>query len=602
MEIKKQFQNKFAGILKAANRYPITMLLLLAAAITSAMVIQQDIDHYVQYLVTFFIGAQLSIVAQQIYERFFTKGSERLLLMVGALFLTSAYFFAIYPDDTFSLETGIKTGITFFALLMAFIWIPSIKSRVTFNESFMAMFKAIFITALFAVIIAGGTSLIIVAVDELLFSVVDNTILHTLNIIFTLFAPIFFLSFTPTYLGKKDVKLTADQLAKRENRVQWAISCPNYLNILISYIIIPLTALYTVILLAYILLNIGGDFWTKNLLEPLLVSYAITVIIVYILASHIDNKFANIFRKVFPSVLIPIVLFQTIASIVKIGEIGITYGRYYVILFGIFAIIAGIIFSFMPVKKNGLIVAVLLIFSVISIMPPIDAFTVSRTNQINLLKETLLENNMIENDTISPSSTISIEDKKKITQTTRYLENMGYTVEINWLPNNIYYNNNFEETFGFTQNYNQVYDNNNDDDENQSQSAYLNWDNNPVLNIVDYQHMVHLNINSLNDANDSEQAIRIEQDGDTYKVLKRSNDNGVISIRIMNKNEEELIELDTEAIFNKTLGQYDGNEMSIEEATITQENDKVELSVVANTVDRYNNQYNADIYMFINIK
>ena len=70
----------------------------------------------------------------------------------------------------------------------------------------------------------------------------------------------------------------------------------------------------------------------------------------------------------------------------------------------------------------------------------------------------------------------------------------------------------------------------------------------------------------------------------------------------MNENEEELIQLDAEAVFTKILGQYNGNEMSVEEATITQENDKVKLSIVVKTVDRYDDAYNADIYMFINIK
>ena len=594
MKVKKRFQNKFDGIIKATNRYPLTMLLLLVAAITSAIIIQQDTDQYVRYLVTFLIGALLSIVAQQVYERFFTKESERLLLMVGALIFAGAYFFAIYPDDTFNLETGIKTGVAVFALLMAFIWIPSINSKITFNESFMATFKAIFITVLFTGIIAGGISLIIIAVESLLFSVASNTIPHILNIVFILFAPIFFLSFTPFYFGKKDTDLTTEQVTLREEKLQRAISCPNYLSILISYIIIPLTGLYTIILLAYILMNIGGDFWTKNLLEPLLVSYSITVIVVYILASHLDNKFANVFRKVFPKVLIPIVLFQTIASILKISEMGITYGRYYVILFGVFAIIAGIVFSFMPVRKNGLIVAVLLIFSAISIMPPVDAFTVSRANQISLLKETLIENNMLENDMILPNSTISDEDKTVITQTTGYLERMGYTDEIDWLPTNLYSNHKFRDVFGFTEVYNQV-----TDDLNQSQSAYLNWVQNPVVNISDYQHMVNLNIHS---HNDSEEEINIEQDGATYKVVKHYNEAGVLSIRIMNDQDEELIQLDTEAIFIEILNQYNGKEMSIEEATIIQENDKVKMSVVAKSVDRYNDEYNADFYLFINIK
>jgi len=597
MSFRQRFQNKFDGIIKATNRYPLTMLLLLAAAVTSAILIQQDGEHYVRYLVTFLVGALLSIVAQQIYERFFTKESERLLLMVGALIFAVAYFFAVYPNDSFNVETSAKTGVMVFALLMAFIWIPSIKSKITFNESFMATFKAIFITVLFTGIIAGGFSLIIFAVDNLLFPVANNTIPHILNIVFTLFSPIFFLSFTPPYFGNKDTDLATEQSLLREEKIQRAISCPNYLSILISYIIIPLTALYTVILLAYMLLNIGGDFWTKNLLERLLVSYAITVILVYILASHLDNKFAHFFRKIFPKVLIPIVLFQTIASIVKISEVGLTYGRYYAILFGVFAIIAGIVFSFMPVRKNGLIIAVLLVFSVISIMPPIDAFTVSRTNQISLLKETLLENNMLENDKILPNSTISNEDKKVITRTASYLENMGYTDEIDWMPKDIYYNNNFRDTFGFTQVYDEI-----EDGMNQSQFAYLNWDNSQVVNIADYQHMVHLNIHSSNNESDPEQVIDIEKNGSAFKLIKGYDENGVISIRVLNDNEEELILVDTEEIFIKTLGNDDGDEMSVEEATVTQENDKVKLSIVANSVDRYDDQYNADIYVFINIK
>nr|WP_238321825.1 DUF4153 domain-containing protein [Carnobacterium jeotgali] len=118
--------------------------------------------------------------------------------------------------------------------------------------------------------------------------------------------------------------------------------------------LIPLTAIFTVILLVYLLQNITGDFWTNNLLEPMLVSYSVTVILVYLLASNIETKSALLFRKIFPKVLVPIVLFQTISSVLKIQETGLTHGRYYVILFGLFAVIAGLIFSILPVKKKWL--------------------------------------------------------------------------------------------------------------------------------------------------------------------------------------------------------------------------------------------------------
>ena len=66
----------------------------------------------------------------------------------------------------------------------------------------------------------------------------------------------------------------------------------------------------------------------------------------------------------------------------------------------------------------------------------------------------------------------------------------------------------------------------------------------------------------------------VTKNGSTFKVLNSHDEN-----------EEELIQLDTEAVFTEILSQYDGNEMSAEEDTITQENDKVKLSIVANYVD-----------------
>ena len=58
-----------------------------------------------------------------------------------------------------------------------------------------------------------------------------------------------------------------------------AAKCPKFFEILISYIIIPLIAVFTIILLVYIIKNIGGEFWSDNLLEPMIVSYSIFVIV-----------------------------------------------------------------------------------------------------------------------------------------------------------------------------------------------------------------------------------------------------------------------------------------------------------------------------------
>ncbi|RST59761.1 DUF4153 domain-containing protein [Siminovitchia terrae] len=599
MNVVKSLREKLMGLIEAINRYPLTMFFLLATATVNMNMINNEVENYSKYLFTFVIGALLSIVAQQTFERFFTRISERIMLMGASVALTAGYFFAIRSASTFNMEMGTKTGVTIFALMMVFILVPSIKSVITFNQSFMSVFKAFFITALFTAVISIGLSSILLAVDQLLFSLDYKAYEHVLNIVFSLFAPIFFLSFTPSYPGKRDASGIKGEQGLQMDQVAKAVDTPKLLGILISYIIIPLTAIYTVILLAYVVLNISGDFWTNNLLEPMLVSYAITVILVYILASNLENQFAVLFRKIFPKVLIPIVLFQTIASILRIGEMGITYGRYYVILFGIFAVIAGVIFSFFPIRKNGLIAAVLIVFSAISIIPPIDAFTISRENQMNLLKSTLSENGMLENGEIVPNADISTKDKKTITRTVSYLDSMDYIDGIDWLPDKVFHYGNFKNTFGFEETYDET-----DVGKNDNQSAYLDWERSPSLNIENYDRMVNLYVNGYQKTKDVGTVIPLKIDNKNYK-LKNLVDEENIFLILVDESDQELIRFDAKKAFERIFDnqkELKGENLSVKEATVTEENDAVRMSIVTNNVDYYNSRYDADLYVFIQIK
>ena len=275
-----------------------------------------------------------------------------------------------------------------------------------------------------------GILLILETINFLIIEIDDSIHRHILNIIFVLYAPIHFLGFIPLYKEEKDKKLS------------------KFLESLISYIFVPISGIFTVILLLYVLLNIGGDFWKDNLLEPMLVAYSISVVLIYLLASRVDNTFSNFYRKFIPKILIPIVLFQTISSVLKIGEKGITHGRYYVIMFGIFAIVAGIIFSIVSHEKNGIIAPILIALSIISILPPIDAFTISRANQINRLEKVLVKNDMISGDTLYPKADISEDDKEIIRNSIQYLNTMEYTKSIEWLKG-YSASENFESSFGF---------------------------------------------------------------------------------------------------------------------------------------------------------
>lgn len=576
-------KDKLMGIVQAASRYPLTILFLLAAAIINILLIHGLEEAYTSLLWTVIIGAMLGLVSQQVYERFFSHLKQRGMLYTGAIVLTIGYYFTINSIETWSMQMEINTSISIFALLMVFIWVPSIKNKILFNETFMATFKAFFTTVLFTAVIAIGLNLSIFAVDQLLFSVDSKVYAHVLNLVFTLFAPLFFLSRIPFYPGKSD-HLTGEKKARMDE----AIACPKVLAILLSYVIVPLTMLYTLILFVYVLLNIRGDFWGDNLLEPMLVSYSITVILVLILVSGLQDSIAVLGKKILPKILLPIVLFQLIASLLKIGELGITHGRYYVILFGIFALIASVIFSFFPIQKSGWIAAVLIVFSAVSIIPPIDAFTVSRVNQTKLLQKVLVENEMFQDGKVIPNAEIATEDKRKITETALYLERMQYTKKIDWLPDHFYDGNAFQQTFGFQE----MYDGANH--EYRGQSVYLDWNSHSIIDIEGYDRMLRLDVNE----NERKESVPLTIQDHSYQL--REAFEGDDWYLLLEDDQEELMRFHLKDALNEII-EHDGV-LNIEDATVTQENELVRMTAVANFIDRYDENYSGEIYLFIEMK
>ena len=602
MKAIDKMRNKLSGLYDAISRYPLTVIFLISAAVVNAKGINRG-EPYYKLLLTFVVGACLGFAMQAVFERFFEKFSKRIVSMIICVFLTMGYFLIVNQYTTTSLETWIRTLVTLLALVIAYIWIPVIKSTVSFNESFMSSFKSFFNSLLFSVVLFAGISMIIGAIDLLLFRVDENAYMHSLNIISVLFAPIYFLSLIPVYPGVFSKTLFNESQYHNKEYITRASNCPKFLEILISYIIIPLLSIYTVILVIYIARNMTGKFWTDNRLEPMLVGFAITVILVYILSSRIENKFAELFRKIFPKVLVPIVLFQIVSSVLRTQDTGITHGRYYVILFGIFAALSGVFLSFIPVHKNGIIAILLIAFSLFSIIPPLDAFTISRTNQQKILQNVLVKNKMIEDNKIAPNPSVSEDDKKIISSTLNYLENMGYTKNIDYLGKDFNLYNDFYDTFGFYQYKESMY---------RQDSIHMSLNQQSPIIISGYDALVVLNfyVEEYN-PNPSNKLCDFKNSGKTYTL---SNIKSLTSGKLWLSNEEgeELISINMKDVFDKfdTTStenyQISKNSMTADNATFTKENDNAIISLVALNLDiqksNFEHPYSGDFYVLVKVK
>lgn len=570
MEQKRRIHKSFYNIAETCARYPLTILFLLSIAVINGIEIHNHINNYGNLLFTLAIGIFASLVAQASYENFFGKLSHRGLLYGGAIIISIVYYFMILKVDDMGTVVSLRTTVAIFILLVAYIWIPTIKKMITFNETFLALFKAFFQSAFYFGILYIGVMLIIAAINQLIVQVDSKVLIHSANIIFVIFAPVYLLSLIPVY------ELNEDKDNNTRGRV--AVSTTKLLDTLISYVIIPITAVFTLVLLIYVITNVSGKFWTDNLMEPLLVIYSITVIVVYLLSSNTTNSFTVYFRKIFPKVLVPIVLFQTIASILKIGEAGFTHGRYYAILFGVFATIAGVIFSIVPTRKNGLIAPILIGLSVISILPPIDAFTVSKNNQAKRLFHVLQANEMIAEDKIVPKANVSEDDRNTIINSIRYLDNMGYTNNIDLLDT---YNKNrdFDSIFGFSQY---------DFGDKEYKSFYFPRENNPI-SITGYDIILRSNVIY---SEGNKELGSFVKEGVEYRLMVDTSED-ISKVILLNEAQEQLISVDLNEIMNQLSDSSTERELTLEEATFTKENDLARIKIVVENI--YTNSYRGSI-------
>lgn len=595
MKWKQFFKGRMQSLTTAISRFPLTVLFLVLAAIINTLNIQTENVEYVEWMLACFTGALAAAVAQVSYEHFFReKEKMRYVLFVPVLLFALLYYFMIdIESDMFSLKVVVRTVALAFALLMAFIWIPSIKSRLSFSDSFAAGFKSLFTTIMFSIVLGAGILSILSAVNVLLINVDYRLFLHASNIVASLFAPLLFLSYIPVYLQQNE---SSSEQINQSAEVDEAISVPKTLEVLLTYIVIPLTMVFTIILALYILMNIGRDFWINNLLEPMLVSYAIVVILVMLFIGRLDNKMVVYFRLVFPKILFLIVLLQTVASVIQISEKGLTIGRYYVILFGVFAIIASIIFSIWPKQKNGLVAAVLIVFSLISITPPVDAFTVSKNGQIAFLEATLKNNEMLKGNELQPRSDLPENEQRKIVETVNDLEQNGNIKEVSFLPDDYQTSTDFESAFGF--------DPYNDGTIIEEYSYYyFEWTEETAVNVSDYQQLIKVQFDTLNtSSNEAVQTIEIE--GNTYQLETQEAEDDLILL-LKDQENGEIIQTNVTNALEEIEPSSDFNQadLTFEQAFIENENNAAIVDTLVMQLNDNNDQgYSGELFVFVSIK
>ena len=136
-----------------------------------------------------------------------------------------------------------------------------------------------------------------------------------------------------------------------------------------------------------------------------------------------------------------------VSTFLQIQEVGVTHGRYIILMFGVGSIISAIWYIF---KKNRLQILpiVAMVLGLISLIPPIDALTISVNQQRGRINDVLNKYEMlVDSDEVVPNSEVSEEEQEIIQDSLNYLSEIHALNQLEWLPEEYYYRE--DEYLGF---------------------------------------------------------------------------------------------------------------------------------------------------------
>lgn len=565
MKLLAAIRNKLGGIANAIIRFPVTFLLLVSVAAIISISIENNNDYGIE-LISLVLAVFCSLAAQVLSERFSKTNLTKIIIYICAAAISVGNYLLVRNIGDVNIIVMINTGVAVFALFISFIWIPSFKNHADFNVVFMSVFKSLFTSAFYSGVIWGGISLILIAVDTLLVKLNGNVYGHTANIIWVVWAPMLLLSLIPIF-GKDD----ADN-----EKVQKASVYPKFLEIALSYILVPLAAVYTLVLLLYIVKTIISGNWNDNLLEPLMLSYCIAILLIYILVSRLENRFAKIFLKIFPIFLTVVALFQIISTMIIVSSFGIVHSRYFVLMFGLYAVICGILLYVLPVKKNGIIAVLAICFAVVCITPYINSFSVSIASQKSMIENTLKKNNMLSENTITPKSDLPEGDKHLLSRSVSYFSQINQLKQLEYIPENFNIYENFEKTFGFKSN----------DMYTPGEQTYRSYasDTRLPIEITGFDYLTRINM--MMPGSSSEEFGIVNVNGNQYHfILAITGFTG--QVKITDSDNNEIISVQIETLFDKIymLEPISGkNLIAPDLMTFDFENDSAKIRFIFNNV------------------
>ena len=375
----------FAHLLNAAqaafSRFPLVVLVAIIGTVNIMTMIAaehtDDLTISLRLMLTCFLGLPLLITTKVIAENQGFKGFLKWLPSLGGIALLALYFFTLQITE--SQEHYIDLfrffGLNFaLHLMVAFAAYMDKSSVADFWEYNKLLFVNFLVGAFYSLIIFGGLSAAILAVDQLFhLDINEKTYGHLFVLIGGLFNTTYFLYHFP----KKYDGLISEAVDTQNTKV---------ISNLTKFILIPLVGIYFLILYSYsfkILIEWElPEGWVSSLTIGFSVVGIFTYLLNYMLTRFVENNLIQRYRNNFFYVLLPLVVLLFVAIGRRVSDYGITEERYVVMALGFWLLFLSLYFIISKTDNIKVIPISLAVFTLLTVLSPFSAFQVSKKSQL----------------------------------------------------------------------------------------------------------------------------------------------------------------------------------------------------------------------------
>lgn len=578
MKLVKPIKNLLKGLYLGLRRFPMTILL--STSIAVILICLSELKPVGDTLSKIAMVLALGIPLSLSIKLFLEKGNDEstIKIAIGYIFCTltlALYYFLLLKNlNMTDISRYIAVSL---ALYLIFLFIPYFPRRESFEKYIITVISGFFITVLYSSVLFGGLSAILFTVDKLLgIQVLGKIYYYTWIFVVFIFAVSYFLSNIPA----KDSDLSSKDY-------------PKLLKILLLYIVMPLLTAYTIILYIYFGKIIVTMQWPEGLVSHLVLWYSIIVtLVLFFITPLLDvSGWASKFHKLTPRIIAPLLIMMFVSIGIRIGAYGVTERRYYVVVLATWVFSIMLYFAFTKKLRNIIIPFTLSIVALVSVFGPLSSYSISKYSQNRRLEKILNANNMLIGGTIQNNGNIAKEDKVHVTSILEYFNRNHSLNDVSHLPVNFRMED-MNKVFGFSAEHSIL-------ESIDSYFYFTRSSDQRALDIKGYDYLLETRyLMDKNAASNTELNAVYDYESAKIKINYRGN---------------QIYTKDLTVFVNNIIDKHDismkGNNLPSDEMTFEDENDKIKIRFVFESISGRKNPANQNIdnkslefHMMIKIK